>query len=529
MGIVPSFKNQVVYQIYPRSFYDGNEDGTGDLRGIIEKLDYIASLGVTAIWISPCFKSPFKDGGYDISNYYEVDPLFGNNADLDELIKEAKKRNLRIILDLVVNHTSDQHPWFQEALKSQDNPYHDYYVWTKKPNDLRSVFGGPAYEYVPELDEYYLHLFAKEQPDLNWANPKLRAEIHKMMNCWLDRGVYGFREDVIENIGKVPEKMITTNGPMLHPYLHEIYEKVFKGRDAFTVGECWDADNVSRTLYTDPKREELNMVFQFAWFKKYEATPHGKFDRLSPDLHEIRDIIFAQQETEPEKSWNANFLSNHDLPRPTVFFARPGVDPEDIAKFTLSLNLFLSGTPFIYQGEEIAMGHPHFDSLEELRDVEELNHYKLFLEEGIPEDKAFQMVSINGRDNSRTPMQWSDAKNGGFSAETPWIKVGDYHATNVEKQEKDPGSTLNFLKKAIKLRQSENILPIVRDGSFKALREYGNDYLAFERKLGDKRLVYLANIADKPLPNPLLGKKILLQNKGEQETLPPFGMILIED
>ena len=255
MGIVPSFKSQVVYQIYPRSFYDGNEDGTGDLRGIIEKLDYIASLGVTAIWISPCFKSPFKDGGYDISNYYEVDPLFGNNADLDELIKEAKKRNLRIILDLVVNHTSDQHPWFQEALKSQDNPYHDYYVWTKKPNDLRSVFGGPAYEYVPELDEYYLHLFAKEQPDLNWANPKLRAEIHKMMNYWLDRGVYGFREDVIENIGKVPEKMITTNGPMLHPYLHEIYEKVFKGRDAFTVGECWDADNVSRTLYTDPQRD----------------------------------------------------------------------------------------------------------------------------------------------------------------------------------------------------------------------------------------------------------------------------------
>ncbi len=523
-----SFKKQVVYQIYPRSFKDSDGDGIGDIRGIIGKLDYLFGLGITAIWISPCFKSPMEDGGYDVEDYYEVDPLFGTNEDLYELIAKAKERGIRIILDLVVNHTSSRHRWFREALKGRDNPYHDYYVWSNTPNSLRSVFGGSAWEYVPGLNQYYLHLFAKGQPDLNWKNPRLRDEIAAMMNFWLDKGVYGFREDVIENIGKEPEKLITTNGPKLHEYLHELYTKAFKGRDSFSVGECWDADNVTRTLYTDPAREELNMVFQFGWFKEFENTPHGKFDRLKPDWKRVRDILFAQQTTLPLKSWNANFFSNHDLPRPSVNFSPDERHREDVSKLCLAIDLFMSGTPYIYQGEELGMEHPRFKSLGELRDVEELNHYEIFLKEGIAEERAFEMVAANGRDNSRTPMQWDSSKYAGFSTAEPWLPLAEDHLRhNVRKEEGDPYSALNFAKAAIRLRQGE-MLSTVAEGEFVPLYTERDDVFAFFLK-GEHPYCFYANISAKEVDNPGFGKEILLENKGRKASLPPYGFVIYVD
>ena len=523
------YKYQIVYQIYPRSFKDSDGDGIGDIKGIISKLDYLASLGITALWLSPIFKSPMKDGGYDISDYYHVDPIFGKDEDLFELIKEARDRGINIILDLVVNHTSDQHMWFQEALKGKDNPYHDYYVWFDEiPNDLGSTFGGSAYEYVESLGQYYLHLFAKEQPDLNWKNPMLREEIYKMMAYWLDKGVYGFRMDVIENLGKIPEQGITVNGPHLHEYIHEMAKRVLTPHKAFSVGECWCADNTTRTLYTDPQREELNMVFQFGWFSQFNNTRFQKFEPRRFTVKEVRQVLFDQQITEPRKSWNANFFGNHDLPRSVIYFQEDPKYRDDLAKMLISINLLMGGTPYIYQGEEIAMGHPKWNSLDEIRDVEELQHYEIFKGMGETSEKAFALVS-HGRDNSRTPILWNDQDNAGFTSNKPWIKVNEeYKTRNVKAQESDPDSTLNFYRSAIRFRKYGGFLESIINGMFTPLYEESETLFAFHKD-GDSPYTYIANWSIKEVDNPIVDKSPVFSHGAIGNKLLPYGFALYKD
>lgn len=523
---IKKWQKQIVYQIYPRSFKDSNGDGIGDLKGIISKLDYIKDLGATAIWISPCFASPMKDGGYDISDYRSIDPIFGTNADMDELLLEAKKRDIGIILDLVVNHTSDQHVWFQEALKGKDNPYHDYYVWRKKANTLGSVFGGNAWEYVPALDEYYLHLFAKEQPDLNWENPKLREDIYEMMNYWLDKGVYGFRMDVIENLGKQPDLLITTNGEHLHEYLQEMHQKVYEGREAFSVGECWGADDHTRILYTDPDRKELNMVFQFSFFAQFWGQKNGKWNPSPFDLIKLKEVLFHKQITETKRSWNANFWDNHDLPRATISFCK-GMDRKEASKMLFAISCFEQGTPFIYQGDEIGMGHPLFLKEEEIVDVEARNNLTCLRDQGFSKEDVFKMVSLNCRDNARTPFSWDSTKDGGFSTGTPWLKApADYQTCNVEEEKNDETSVLSFFKKMIAFRQKEDILPLVLFGDFIPLAEDSPSSFSFLRVYKDQEIGFIANFSPSPITNPWEGKEFLFGSVPEDRFIPSCGVLI---
>ena len=462
------WKNAVIYQIYPRSFCDSNGDGIGDLQGIISKLDYLQELGIDAIWLSPIYRSPQDDNGYDISDYQDIDPIFGTLADMDELIAEAKKRNIRIIMDLVLNHSSDEHPWFLEAKKSRDNPYHDYYVWRDGtegtyPNDLKAGFGGPAWEWVPECGQYYFHQFSVKQPDLNWENPKVREEIYKMIQWWVDRGVGGFRLDVIDQIAKEPDRRITADGPMLHPYLKEMSKAVFQQKELVTVGEAWSATPQSALLFSNPDGSELSMVFQFEHILLDQQPGKEKWDLAPLPFVTFKKVFEKWETTLYQKGWNSLFFENHDLPRSVSRFGNDGEYRVESAKMLAVCLHGMQGTPYIYQGQELGMTNVRMP-IEDYRDIELLNMYRERIAAGYPEKEVMESVYAKGRDNARTPMQWNAEENAGFTSGTPWIKVNpNYREINAEAALAEEDSIFHFYQKLIRLRKE---LPILTEGSF---------------------------------------------------------------
>lgn len=512
------WKKAVVYQIYPKSFQDSNGDGFGDLQGIIKRLDYLETLGINAIWLSPVFKSPQADNGYDISDYRDIDPTFGSLDDMEELINEAKKHNIRIMMDLVLNHSSNEHRWFKEAKKSKDNPYHDYYIWRDgeegvPPSDMKAVFGGSAWEYVPEIGQYYFHQFLPEQPDLNWENPKVRRAIYDMILWWMDKGVGGFRLDVIDQIAKEPDKRITINGPRLQEYFKELSKETFQKGDLITVGEAWGADTERAKLYSNPDGSEFSMVFQFEHIGLDQKEDGEKWDLAPLPFKKLKKIMAHWQNELYNCGWNSLFWDNHDLPR---IVSRWGNDREyrvESAKMLAILLHGMQGTPYIYQGEELGMTNVQYD-IEDYKDCEIINMYHERLEKGYSKDEIMKSIYAKGRDNARTPMQWDDSANAGFTTGTPWIKVNDnYDKINAKSQVDDPDSIFSCYKKLVQLRKD---YPVFVDGKFTLLLEDDENIFAYSRKNEEKTMLVVCNFFDKEIPMPLAkeceGMEVLISN-----------------
>ena len=502
--MTPWWKKAVVYQVYPKSFQDSNGDGIGDLKGITFRLDYLKKLGIDAIWLSPVYQSPQVDNGYDISDYEAIDPQYGTMADMDKLISEAKKRGIRIVMDLVVNHTSDQHKWFIEARKSKDNPYRDYYIWRDpvdghEPNELKSAFSGSAWKLDEKTGQYYLHFFADQQPDLNWKNPILRQKIYDMMNFWIDKGIGGFRMDVIELIGKDPDKLIRENGLMLHPYLQEMNKKTFGSKNLMTVGETWNSTPKIAEEYSDTGRHELSMVFQFENQSLDQQAGKEKWDLRTLDLGELKKVLVKwQTEIDFNHAWNSLFWENHDIPR---VISRWGNDQEyrvqSAKMFAIILHL-MHGTPYIYNGEEIGMTNYPVKSIDEVSDIESINMYNERLKAGYEAQSLIHAINVKGRDNARTPIQWDNTKNAGFTTGTPWLHVNpNYHQINVEAALKDPNSIFYTYQKLIKLRHDN---PIVVDGNFELVKGTGDAVLAYYRILNKQKWLVVANLSSKNQP-----------------------------
>ncbi len=491
------WQSSVVYQIYPRSFQDSNGDGIGDIAGITSRLEYLEKLGIDVIWLSPVYKSPNDDNGYDISDYEAILPEFGTMADMDELIREAKQRGIQIIMDLVVNHTSDEHPWFKEAKKSKMNPYRDYYIWRDPvnggpPNDLQSIFSGSAWEFVKETNQYYFHLFSKRQPDLNWENPAVQEEVWKLMNFWLAKGIGGFRMDVIDLIGKIPDKGITGNGPKLHEYLKKMHKETFGKYDVLTVGETWGATPEIAKLYSNPDREELSMVFQFEHISLDELPGKSKWDLQPLDFIQLKAILSKWQTALGDEGWNSLFWNNHDLPR---IISRWGNDSPKYrvksGKMLATILHLMKGTPYIYQGEEIGMVNTPVSSIEELDDIESLNMYRERLAAGY--DKADILASINkkGRDNARRPMQWSNHEHGGFTTGTPWLELSPrYSEINVENELADSESLFYHYQRLIQLRKNN---PLVVWGTYQELVPNDTQLFVYERSYENETWLIVAN------------------------------------
>ena len=489
----------VVYQIYPRSFKDSNGDGIGDLRGIIEKLDYLQTLGIGAIWLSPVYKSPNDDNGYDISDYEDIMDEFGTMADMEELIAEADKRGIKIVMDLVVNHTSDEHHWFIESRKGKDNPYHDYYVWADPaedggvPTDLQSIFLGSAWKYDETSGQYYLHLFSQKQPDLNWENEKVRREVYDMMNFWIDKGVGGFRMDVIDLIGKIPLEGITSNGPKLHEYLQEMNKATFGDKDLLTVGETWGATPEIAKLYSNPERHELSMVFQFEHSLLDNEPGKEKWDLKPLDVTELKTVLSKWQTELGNEGWNSLFWNNHDLPR---IVSRWGNDKEyrvrSAKAFAILLHM-MKGTPYIYQGEELGLTNTPVASIEELDDIESINMYHDRISRGFSIESIMTSLNAKGRDNARRPIPWTAEQNGGFTTGTPWLALNpNYKEINVEAELKNPDSVFHTYQKLIQLRKDH---PIVVWGDYKLLNTSSNVF-SYYRTLGEERWLTVVNLSD---------------------------------
>lgn len=501
------WQNSVVYQIYPRSFQDSNGDGIGDIQGIIKRLDYLQELGIDAVWLSPVCKSPQDDNGYDISDYQDIDPMFGNLDDMEQLINEAKKRNIRIIMDLVLNHSSDEHRWFTEAKKSKDNPYHDYYVWRDGeegvyPNDMNSVFGGPAWEWVPELKQYYFHQFSVKQPDLNWENPKLRREIYDMILWWMDKGVGGFRLDVIDQIAKEPDFKITNNGPRLHEFIQELSRETFQKGDLITVGEAWGADIDRAKLYSKPDGSEFSMVFQFEHMMLDQEPGKEKWDFCPLPFVKLKKCLEKWQKELHGCGWNSLFWDNHDLPR---IVSRWGNDKEyrvESAKMLATILHGMEGTPYVYQGEELGMTNVRFESIEQYQDIEIRNMYRERLEKGYAEKDIMESIYAKGRDNARTPMQWDDTENAGFTTGTPWLGVNpNYTEINARSQLHDENSVFHYYKKLIQLRKENSIFV---EGDFTLLLPEDENIFAYVREYEGRKLLVAANFTDKEVECPIL-------------------------
>ena len=488
--------NSVVYQIYPRSFKDSNGDGIGDLKGIISKLDYIKFLGVDVLWISPIYKSPNVDNGYDISDYCDIMDEFGTMDDMKLLIKEAKSRDIKIMMDLVVNHTSDEHKWFKESRKSRDNEYRDFYVWRNPvngdvPSSLKSNFGGSAWTLDKSTGQYYLHMHDKKQPDLNWDNQRVREKIYEMMNFWLDLGIEGFRMDVIELIGKDVDNLLIVNGPNLHTYIQEMNKMTFGDRDIITVGETWAADTNIAKLYCDPKRKELGMVFQFEVISMDKQPGKRKWDLAPLNFVEFKKIFSKWQTELHSEGWNSLFGNNHDLPR---MVSRWGNDKEyrvESAKMLATILHMQKGTPYIYQGEEIGMTNIRFDSIDDYNDIESLNMYKERLSQGYSLEEIMESIYAKGRDNARTPMQWSKENNAGFTTGTPWLKVNkNYKYINVEQAINDENSILYYYKELIKLRRESDV---IKYGDYKLILEEHPEIFAYTRSWNDDNILVICN------------------------------------
>jgi len=534
------WKESVVYQIYPRSFMDCNGDGIGDLQGIISKLDYLNDLGVDVIWLSPVYESPNDDNGYDISDYQAIMREFGTMKDWDELLEEIHRRDMKLIMDLVVNHSSDEHNWFVEAKKSTENPYRDYYIWRKgkegeEPNNWYSNFGGSAWQYDEQTDEYFLHLFSKKQPDLNWENSKLRNEIYEMMRWWLDKGIDGFRMDVINFISK-PDEMLDgepklgkkyasgskyyRNGPRIHDYLQEMNEKVLGHYDVMTVGEMPGVTPELAEDYTKEENKELNMVFQFEHMG-LDNGPNGKWDLKPLDLLDLKKNLTKWQKALEDKGWNSLYFNNHDQPRIVSRFGNDSTYRVESAKMLATLLHMMKGTPYVYQGEEIGMTNVQFASIEDYRDIEILQFYQEQLAEGIPVEKMMESIYAKGRDNSRTPMQWDNTENAGFTTGTPWIKVNpNYKNINVQDAISDPDSVYHYYRKLISLRKKHEVIVY---GRYDLLLENHSEIFAYKRSLNEETLLVLCNFSEKELEINLLrelanhSSEILISNYEDDE------------
>ncbi len=489
------WKNAVIYQIYPRSFADSNGDGIGDLQGIIAKLGYLEYLGIDAIWLSPVCQSPQDDNGYDISDYQNIDPIFGSLSDMEELIAEAKKHHIRIIMDLVLNHSSDEHRWFQEAKKSRENPYHDYYVWRDGtedvlPNEMRAAFGGSAWEWVPELQQYYFHQFSVKQPDLNWENPKLRQEIYQMINWWIEKGVGGFRLDVIDQIAKEPDRLITSNGPRLHEFLKELSRETFQKADLVTVGEAWSATTELAKLYSNPDNSELSMVFQFEHICLDQQEGKEKWDLAPLPFLKLKEVFSRWQKELYKKGWNSLFWNNHDLPRIVSRWGNDKTYRIESAKMLAILLHGMQGTPYIYQGEELGMTNVQY-KIEDYRDIETQNFYQERLEKGYAKEEIMRSIYAKSRDNARTPMQWINQKNAGFTDGEPWIPINpNYQEIYAENQVMDPDSIFGCYKRLIQLRKEYTVLV---DGAFQMFWEEDPNIFAYSRKNEEAEIAVIGN------------------------------------
>ena len=485
-----------IYQIYPKSFMDSNGDGIGDLKGITSKLDYLQKLGITALWLSPVYDSPMDDNGYDIANYEAIADIFGDMSDMDELLAEAKKRDIQIVMDLVVNHTSDEHAWFIEARENPESPERDFYIWRDKPNELVSIFSGSAWEYDETSGQYYLHFFSKKQPDLNWENPQLRQKVYDMMNFWIDKGIGGFRMDVIDMIGKIPDQLIDTNGPKLHDYIKEMNQASFGKHDLLTVGETWGATPEIAKQYSNPDNQELSMVFQFEHIGLQHKPDSPKWEyEKELDVSALK-TIFNKWQTELElgQGWNSLFWNNHDLPRILSMWGDTGVYREKSAKALAILLHLMRGTPYIYQGEEIGMTNYPFRTLEELNDIESLNYAKEALEKGASIEVIMDQIRQVGRDNARTPMQWDTSKNAGFSiSDKTWLPVNpNYKDINVESALANPDSIFYTYQKLVELRKTQDWLI---DADFELL-ETADKVFAYIRKTQDSSYLVVVNLSD---------------------------------
>lgn len=495
------WQNAVVYQIYPKSFQDSNGDGIGDLPGIISRLDELQQLGIDAIWLSPVYQSPGFDNGYDIADYEAIDPQFGTMGDMETLIAEAKKRDIRIIMDLVVNHTSDQHPWFIQSRHSRADPKRDWYVWRDPvaghaPNDMTSTFSGSAWTLDEQTGQYYLHLFSPQQPDLNWENPEVRQAVYAMMNRWIDRGIGGFRLDVIDLIGKIPDLEIRENGPHLHEYLQEMNAATFGRADLMTVGETWGATPEIAKQYSDPERHELSMVFQFETMQLDQRPGEPKWHTQPLDLDLFKQTLIKwQTELDYQHGWNSLFWNNHDLPRIVSRWGNDGQYRERSASMFAILLHLMRGTPYIYQGEEIGMTNRPVTSIEQVNDIESRNWYAEQLAQGVSADTLIQQINTMGRDNARTPMQWDDTPHAGFTTGTPWLlENANYQTINVKQALADPNSVWHVYQRLIQLRHQN---PIVVQGDFEPLAT-DSGVMAYIRSFEDERWLIVANLTDKP-------------------------------
>ena len=550
------WKESVVYQIYPRSFCDSNGDGIGDLNGITSKLDYLKELGVDVIWLSPVYKSPNDDNGYDISDYQAIMDEFGTMEDFDRMLAAAHKRGIKIMMDLVVNHTSDEHKWFIESRKSVDNPYRDYYIWRPAkedgslPNNWGSCFSGPAWEYDKTTDMYFLHLFSRKQPDLNWDNPVVRQEVFDMMNWWLKKGVDGFRMDVISLISKepgLPDKEpgingyatfnVSANGPHVHEYLQEMRQKALNNADTITVGECSGVTLEEAKKYARSDEKELNMVFQFEHMDVDSDEKAGKWTTRKMDLRDLKKILTRWQKGLQDIAWNSLYWENHDQPRSVSRFGNDSDEYREIsAKMLATCIHMMQGTPYVYQGEELGMTNCPFNTLDNFRDLESINAFHELTEQGkMTEEDMMAAISYKGRDNARTPMQWDDSAYAGFSTANPWIMVNpNYTKINAKDQVNREDSVFKYYQKLIKLRHESELIVY---GTYDLILDDDKDIYAYIRTLGDEKLIVYCNFSENTreveIPEEFVNGKVLISNysdaKANQKiTLRPYEAIVIQ-
>ncbi|MGI8313732.1 glycoside hydrolase family 13 protein [Halobacillus mangrovi] len=525
------WKEAVVYQIYPRSFMDSNGDGIGDIQGVISKLDYLQGLGIDVVWICPIYCSPNDDNGYDISDYKAIMPEFGSMADFDELLNEVHNRGMKLIMDLVINHTSDEHPWFIESKSSRDNPYRDYYIWHpgkggEEPNNWASIFEGSAWEFDPETQEYYMHIFSRKQPDLNWENPKVRKDVYEMINWWLEKGIDGFRIDAISHIKKAPgfpdvsnpeDKRYASsleghrNQEGIQYFLEELKDETFSKYDIMTVGEANGVTVEEAEEWVGEEEGKFNMIFQF---EHNDLWQKGKNNGL--DIHELKTVFTKWQTGLNNVGWNALFLENHDLPRSVSVWGDDQEFHSQSSKCLATLYFLMQGTPFIYQGQEIGMTNVQFPSIEDYNDVAIKNLYENEMDEGKSHEEVMEVIWQSGRDNSRTPMQWSNRKNAGFSIEIPWLKVNpNFKDINVDQSINDRHSIYHYYKNLIQLRKDH---PVLIYGDYELILPQHDQIFAYTRSLGKEKVLVITNLfsaeADFTLPDHLNDKyaKLMISN-----------------
>ena len=550
------WKESVVYQIYPRSFCDSNGDGIGDLNGITGKLDYLKELGIDVIWLSPVYKSPNDDNGYDISDYQAIMDEFGTMEDFDRMLATAHEKGIKIMMDLVVNHTSDEHKWFIESRKSTDNPYRNYYIWRPAkedgslPNNWGSCFSGPAWEYDKTTDMYFLHLFSKKQPDLNWDNPAVRQDVFDMMNWWLKKGVDGFRMDVISLISKepgLPDKEpgingyatfnVSANGPHVHEYLQEMRQKALNNADTITVGECSGVTLEEAKKYARSDEKELNMVFQFEHMDVDSDEKAGKWTTRKMDLRNLKKILTRWQKGLQDIAWNSLYWENHDQPRSVSRFGNDSDEYREIsAKMLATCIHMMQGTPYVYQGEELGMTNCPFNTLDNFRDLESINAFHELTEQGkMTEEDMMAAIGYKGRDNARTPMQWDDSAYAGFSTANPWIMVNpNYTKINAKDQINREDSVFKYYQKLIKLRHESELIVY---GTYDLILDDDKDIYAYIRTLGDEKLIVYCNFSENTreveLPEEFTNGKVLISNYIDAKvnhkiTLRPYEAIVIQ-